>query len=319
MKKIAIIGAGNIGRRYLESFSLTSNLYEIYMVDVSQDALNLAEHMTNCLSMEQTVFYLNKVEDLPREIDLAAITTTSRMRREVVKNLLNHSKVNNIILEKFLFDKLEDYDIVAGLLKRNNINAWVNCTRRAQKGFIWLKEELKKDDYWNISVSGGDWGLGCNVVHYLDIIACLSGIDNACLSLDGLEDIIGESKRKSYKEIYGTISGRMGKCKNFSISSYRNSTRPMFFTISTNRMYYQINEKEQYITCISENGECFKREFPSLYTSQIMESIIREILETGRCLLASYQESREIHELIQVPLTKFFESNGFENGSCPIT
>ena len=50
-----------------------------------------------------------------------------------------------------------------------------------------------------------------------------------------------------------------------------------------------------------------------------MESIIREILETGWCSLASYEESREVHELLQFPLTNFFEEKGLKKGICPIT
>ena len=319
MKKIAIIGAGNIGRRYLESFSLAKDVYDIYVMDVSEDALCRIKDMTDNLNMKHIFHYLKRLEDLPKEIDLGAITTTSKMRREIVVNLLNNTSVKYLILEKFLFDKLHDYDVVENLIEKKHIKAWVNCGRRAQQSYIWLKKEIEKANHCEIYVSGGEWGLGCNAVHYLDLIAYLAGTDKMDISLCGLDSIICDSKRKSYKEIFGTISGSMGKCRNFSISSYYKSRMPVFVTILTEKAYYRIDESGQCINIISENGDNLTKKFPLKYTSQMMESIIHEIIETGECVLAQYSESSEIHRLLQVPLTKFFEDQGFENGVCPIT
>ncbi len=319
MKHVAIIGAGNIGRRYLQSFSLTAEPYKIYMVDCSAEALCLSKKMADELQMHQAVFYLNDIKELPEKIDLAAVTTTSGVRKEIIFSLIRCTSVKYLILEKYLFDRLEDYEQVKCLFAEKEIKAWVNCTRRAQSSFINLKRELQESDYWEISVSGGDWGLGCNAVHYLDLIAYLSGTENWNLSIEGLEPQVFESKRKPYKEIAGTISGRMGKCRSFQISSYSNSSRPFIFSISTNRSYYVIDEGGQHICCISEDGSKNEQDFPLLYTSQIMEKIIKDIIETGICLLTSYEESARIHMMLQRPLTKFFEDHGFDTGSCPIT
>ena len=82
------------------------------------------------VNSNQTIYYLQLIEQLPTELDLVVIATSSKPRLTILKSLLAKVKVTNIILEKFLFTGLTDYDEAEQLLQINHVNVWVNCPRR---------------------------------------------------------------------------------------------------------------------------------------------------------------------------------------------
>lgn len=316
MKKIAIIGAGNIGGRYVESLLNSDSEYALYIVDASAQALKtLADKVGK---NEKIAAYLPDIEELPDELDFAAITTTSGVRRAVVERLLNCVDVNYLILEKPLFCNLADYEIIRTLLEDRHIKAWVNCTRREFEPYQSLKSELKAENF-EFMLSGSNWGLGCNAVHYLDLICFLAGTDNLEVSVDGLYKTILDSKRKPYKEILGMITGRVGRCVHFSLTDHGGDGIPVSITIKTPSKIYLINEARQLLSIGEMNGSYKNVDFNLPYISQVMERIIGKIIERGNCQLADYSESAAIHMALQTPLTAFFEEMGGEKGICPIS
>ncbi len=316
MKKIAVIGAGNIGGRYIE-FLLNSDFEcALYIVDTSAQALKvLAEKIS---SNKKKVIYLLNIEELPDYIDLAAITTTSGVRRGVAEKLLDCVDVNYLILEKPLFCDLTDYEFVRTLLEKKHVKAWINCTRRECESYQRLKRELKGENF-EFALSGSNWGLGCNAVHYLDLICFLAETDDLEVNVDGLYKMVLESKRKPYKEILGTITGNAGKCVHFSLTAHGRDEIPTSILIKTSSKTYLINEARQLLSIWEKSGLFVNVGFELPYTSQIMAKIIEKILDTGNCQLADYSESMAIHKVLQIPLTDFFEEMGGKKGICPIS
>lgn len=318
-EKIVLIGAGNIGLRYLQALCLTEKSYRIYVVDLSERALKNAEEIFKKNPIHHEISYYTELEKLPERIDIACITTSSNIRREIVEKLLKICKLKYLILEKFLFNYMDDYEIVNGLLQNHKVKSWVNCTRRAQDAYINLKEELLSSSFLEITVSGSNWGLGCNAIHFLDLIEFLSGNDNITVNIDKLDNRMIESKRKGFKEITGTITGSMGKCRSLSITSYGEGNMDVSIMITSDKTKFVIDEGRQKIFRYQGNGEWSKEPFKLLYTSEIMQLIISDILATGECQLANYEEASELHKKLQVPLTYFFADKGINNGECPIT
>lgn len=316
MKKIAIIGGGNIGSRYVESLLNTEFAYELYIVDTSAQALKvLAEKVGE---NRGNITYLSEIEGLPASLDLAAVTTTSGGRRAVTEKLLTSADVKYLILEKPLFCKMDDYEIIETLLEEKHVKAWVNCTRRETASYQRLKSLLQEEAF-EFVLSGSEWGMGCNATHYLDLICFLAGTDEMEVNADGLYNTILESKRKPYKEILGTITGNAGRCVHFSLTAHGRGTIPVLITIKTSKKVYLVSEAGQSLSIWEKDGSCDRTDFKLPYTSQAMGPIIEKIITTGNCLLADYAESAKIHKALQRPLTDFFEKMGGEKGICPIT
>lgn len=319
MINVVLIGAGNIGTRYLQAM-VDDNRFtgsNIYVVDSESRALENARNIVR--DSANAYFFCNEISQLPKVIDCAAVTTTSRVRRGIVETLLNEKKVKNIILEKYLFPYERDYGEMKEAFKNHGCKVWVNCTRRAQDSYKELKQSLSESESIQMTVSGSNWGMVCNAIHFLDIIAYLAGSADFQIDISGLNDKVVESKRKGYKETTGTIRGKVGRCTDFSIVCYEKGALPLTIYISSDTEKLVINETMQTLSVLQDNGEWEMKEFRMRYISQTMGDIIQDILLKGCCDLASFEESMMIHLALQKELTDFFGRHGVEKGLCPIT
>lgn len=316
MYSIAIIGVGGIGKRHLESVLKSDMELNIYAIDNNLDAVNAVT-----ATYGERVIGGAAIEILPKEIDVAIIATSSGVRRAVFEQLVAHSTVRNVIFEKVLFQRKEDYYEVGRLLKEKGIHAWVDCARREQSSYIDLQKSLEKVNNFTFHLAGGNWGLGCNGIHILDLIQFLSGSRTCKIDNLNLLPVIEDSKRTGYKEVYGTILGNCGKCQGFSITCYKDSALPMHIVLTGEDFRYVIKEGEQKILVMRQENDwaAEEKEFPLYYISQTTQSVVENILNTQRCNLPEYDEAMRLHLAYLEPLTKFFEEQGMEKGLCPIT
>ena len=315
MKNIAIIGVGALGQRHLQSMVELQNQYQIYAVEINEEIIKaLTAEFPN-------VNFIKTVEELPKELEVVVIATNSNIRRILFEQLINHAAVKNIIFEKVLFQKEEDYYFVQNKLDELNIRAWVNCARREWDSYKSLKDELDELDELHFSAIGGQWGIGCNAIHILDLIEYLSGSEIEDIDISKLENKVVESKRKGFYEFFGTISGISGKCKYFNITCMDESTLPFRIEITTEKSRYMIDEANNYML-VSDEESCWQwkqREFSQVYQSQMTGRVIKSIIDNGTCNLSDYASSMKLHLKYILPVIEFFKSNGMEGNLCPIT
>jgi hypothetical protein len=150
--------------------------------------------------------YSANYDIVPYEIDLCILATSADIRFEILTQLVSRFRVLNIILEKVLFQKIEHYGRVQSLLESHNINCWVNHPLRLNPAFQKLKVSLAADhNELSCQVYGQNWGLGCNSLHWIDLIEYLTeerliSIDTALLNGNTIP-----SKRSGFIEFKGTI------------------------------------------------------------------------------------------------------------------
>lgn len=315
MKNIAIIGVGALGHRHLQSMVDLQDKYNIYAIEINEELIKVLN------SEFPNVNFITTVEDLPRDLEAVVIATNSNVRRILFEQLVNHADVKNIIFEKVLFQKEEDYYLTQDKLKEFGIHAWVNCARREWNSYKLLKEELDEHGELHISAIGGNWGIGCNAIHILDIIEYLSGSEIDILDISKLENKVIESKRKGYYEFFGTISGTAGRCKDYTITCIEDSNLPFRIEITTEKSRYMIDEANNYllVSDAESNWQWKKREFNQAYQSQMTGRVIKSILDNGNCNLTDYDSSMNLHLKYILPLIEFFKTNGMEGNICPIT
>ena len=173
MRRIGIIGVGNLGTRHLQALALSEEAYQITVTDVRKEALAKAESVFTGTegAAKHEVRFVTSIAAMPERMD----------------ELLLHADVSYLILEKVLFQRLGDYDAVEELFRQKGIKAFVNCPRRMYPVYVSLKETLCDAKEMEIAVSGSDWGLGSNAIHMLDLIAYLAGSEAPELSCQGLD------------------------------------------------------------------------------------------------------------------------------------
>jgi hypothetical protein len=323
MPNIGLIGAGALGSRHLQSLALSNRPLNIIVMDPSELSLKKAEELFYQIgdaSKHKTIFTTDMLQ-FPEKLDAVIVATSSNVRKVVIEQLVAQSNVKALILEKVLFQKIEDYKIISELLTNHNIKAWVNCPRRQFNFYNKLRGRLINASSIEISISGSAWGLGCNAIHFLDLIAYLSGSDDMEIDITGLEKQYINSKRPGFLEIAGTITGKMGRCKSYSITSYFQNDSPISIQITSDILKCVISEekKKALVAEASNNWDWTEETFQVPFQSQLTNLVLQDILDTGNCNLTDYDTSMYLHIKLQEPLIQYFTQLGVEGKICPIT
>ncbi|MFX0025164.1 MAG: oxidoreductase [Candidatus Hermodarchaeota archaeon] len=314
MKKIIIIGAGNIGSRHLQALKSVKTPLKIDVIDPSVKALKISKERYDSIHPDISDHEISYSRDLniqDDQIDIAIISTTSKVRRGVIENLLEQKSVQFFILEKILFQEEEDYYIIEKLLENNNCKAWVNCTRRLVPFY---KNELKK--LFNkkrlfFSVIASNWGLISNLIHYLDLIAYLIESEDFSIDTSYLDPNPIPSKREKFIDLTGILQVHFKNGSHGIFNSFSSGNLPGIIEIASNTDYCIINESEGRARVLERNNQMEWKEYEAkiMPTSQLTTNIVEDILETNTCKLTPYKNSMNMHLSFLNPILKFLNEN----------
>ena len=324
MKKIVIIGAGQLGSRHLQALSKISFPVQIEVVDMIAASLNTTKARFEEMPKNKNVHevkYLMSIQELSKKVDFAIISTNADVRAEVVRGLLGSCEVQNILLEKVLFQKPEDYQEIYGLLQKKNVKAWVNHPRRQFPFYRQLKGQLTGSKQVSYQLQGGGWGLACNGLHMIDHLAFLTGEDKVEICGNQLNPAIIPSKRKGFVEFSGVLSGQVGP-HPFTLFCH-NEVSPETITIFSDNLNLIIDEANGWVRFASkENGWIWeeKRERIISYQSELSNKVAEDILTSGRCDLPTYDEAIKLHvPFIRCLMTHLEKTENRKYDLCPIT
>lgn len=321
MKNIMIIGAGQLGSRHLQGVVQSKLPLKILVVDPSFDSLELAKSRANEISFgNQTtlVEYQQAITSLT-DIDICIIATTANVRFKVFQELIAKCTVNNIIFEKVLFQKEEEYKAVEELLANNKINAWVNCPRRVFPAYQNLQFLLVNESNISMTVTGSNWGLACNSIHFIDLFSFLSGNSDFELDCSLLEDVVG-SKRNGFYETFGKLSGR-DKNKNIFELCCSDDDEKVNIEVKIETSRFEVLIKETHGELIVTNKGIKTVElYQPLYQSQLTHLNVEEIVTLSTSSLTSFADSKKIHLPFIRSIKQHIESSLNEQlDACPIT
>lgn len=322
-RQIGIIGTGNLGIRHLQAMALLKESCRITVMDINKEALLRAEAVWRETegADRHDIHFVSEIASMPRELDAVVAATASNVRRSVMEALLAHARVSYLILEKVLFQRLEDYSAMQELLEKKQVRAFVNCPRRMYPVYERIKKKLENAHTMEIMASGSDWRLGCNGIHMLDLIAYLAGMERITVDISGLEPECLPSRRKGFLEIAGTIQGSLGRCRAFSLASYPAEGIPASTVILSDICWYRILEgkRELEFADASTGWEWKKERFEMPYQSRLTNLALEELFSGGSCRLTAFEESCRLHLALEEQLIPWFEKRGGEKGLCPIT
>jgi hypothetical protein len=309
MLKIALIGVGNIGIRYLEGILKSDLILKVELLDKKIESINYFSNLIKQFknsSHNIDLVLRHSIEDFSSSLDLAIISTTADVRFQVACSLIEQKRIKNIILEKIVFQKPEEYLIFNDLIIRKNINCYVNHPRRVYPFYQKLKQKIIAKSGLIVTIQGGDWGLGCNALHYIDLISYLVESDEIRLSVDFLDKEIINSKRPGFIEFSGVLCGTVGDARFFIYSGKTES--PTIITINNSEFSYTIQESAGLIYEVDLKKITFNilEEKIQYYQSEITSDIINQILVTGNSSLPRFQEVIRIHTIFIKNLLEFY-------------
>ena len=128
MYKIAIIGCGQIGSRHLQGLMKLEFPILIDVVDSSEEAIKLAKYRAteiDSIVNSNDIRYFSSITEIEDDIDLCIIATSAKVRLKVLKLLLTLKKVKYLVLEKVLFQSIDEYVIAQELLDFHEYGCYV--------------------------------------------------------------------------------------------------------------------------------------------------------------------------------------------------
>lgn len=298
-KSIVIIGAGQLGSRHLQACKLLNIGTNIYVVDPSNNALMVAKERYDAIPPNDlhNVQYLNNLNGIPFNIDVAIVATNSKQRSQVINDLLSHVAVKYVLLEKFLFPDLKSYDDISNLLSTKNVKAYVNCPRRMFEYYKKLKNEIN-DRKIEMVVKGNQWGLGSNAIHFVDLFSFLTNDHDVKLEHEALDDALHESKRPGYVEFTGSLS-ISNKKGTLQLNSFNAEIAMPEIDIICDSTQFTICESSPSHIKKYDDGQLTDDYVISIpYQSQLTNLVIQQLLEDGTCDLTEYEASATLHKFM---------------------
>jgi predicted dehydrogenase len=321
MKKILLIGCGNIGFRHLQALCGSQMAGQIGLTIIEP---NTAHHSRITDELGRTPVQLSEVSTaLPTQsdhFDLVIIATNADVRRRVFDDLVGKHTFTAILFEKVLFQRIEDLDAVAAQLQ--GVAAHVNCGRRGFAGYQMLRDTLSSDtpvDYTPIdyTVVGTQYALASNAIHFLDIAACINQSPLVSLDASGLDQAGGDSKRAGYVEIYGTLKGTLENGATVSLTCTPADALSLDISIAGAALVGKIDEAAGTAT-VTRGDVTQTLAFETRHVSG-MPYLYETLLNGEGCLLPTYAESAAQHRLLLSAINTHLTLPDQSDTLCPIS
>jgi len=208
------------------------------------------------------------------------------------------------------------------LFQKYNSKAWVNCINRSLPAYQDLKSKIKGNGTIIINVEGGDWEIGGNCIHYLDLFNFLTDEEISDFNIDYLDKKINQSKRDGFIDFNGQIHVETLSGNKLNLINDKTSDRPVVISIVSNNYRYIIFEhiSKAIIQSIQNNWDWAEIPFPIIPQSKLTNIIVEDIFSNGECKLSTIEQSYHLHKPMLNSFTKLYKQINNDNyNNCPIT
>ena len=327
LNHIVIIGVGNIGSKYLKGLLTLKRNTILTVIDTSLSSIQKAKQIYKQSINNEFILkvnFLRSLDLLKDNVFLAIVSTNSDVRYKIIINLFKKVSVNFMIIEKVAFQSNEQFKKIINLTKNNNCIAWLNCMARLFPIYKKIKKEMINDKKIYFNVSAGNFFLGSNSIHIIDLFLFISNQLSINLNCKNLEKNIYKSKRKNFLELAGTLTGKSTRGDILNITSYHNSNLPFLLTvISKNQQHlvtYQNNKLILQSCYYKKNWSIFKSTFKIPMTSKVLTNVTRNIIDHKNCSLPSLEKSFVYHKSMISSFTRHINKySNIKYSKCPIT
>ena len=319
MKRILLVGCGDMGSRHLQGLVRLPFEKSIEIIEPNQNAKDVAKSRLNEIEYSKKNLSLKWYSSIKEshQSDVTVISTQSDSRVNVIEGLLKLGN-SKFLVEKMVCQSINDYDHILSIINSNNAKAWVNTPRRYWDSYKNIEKQIEKNKRMDISINAGNFGLGTNAIHFIDLLMWLSNDKEIILNGDYLDKVVLPSKRGiKLKEFVGKITGKTSNGSTLSINFLPYSNLPVVLNIIGEKFFFMINETSQIMyDLINQTDSEFKTE----YQSTLEPKIINDILENSQPNLSTLEDSRNSHkELFKIFNSHIEKITNTRVEKCPIT
>lgn len=316
-KNCLLVGAGQLGSRYLQGLSGIDRQLKITVVDPASTSLDAARQRLDEVSLAtpHEVLFATSLDEAPNQLDLALVATPAHCRADVVAAIRTRHEVSAWILEKVLAQSAQQVEQIEKALEGHS-QVWVNTPRRLMSWHQGIKEQFHASGpaALRVRMSGGHWGLACNAIHFIDLVSWWTGA-----SVDGVDGSgLGNwqpSKRSGFQEVFGTLVVNFRDGSSLELSCNQTDA-PFRIEVETPEGIWLIEEAAGKAVGPSGQEIAGQLSFQSALTAPLVE----QILTAGRCELPSLADSASQHRPFLDALRQHWNhSQSREDLTVPIT
>ena len=310
--RFLVIGFGNMGCRHTQSIISSYPNAKICVVEPSKD--NFEENCKKINVRSTNIERYSDIKLLIGHFDFCIVATSAEPRFKIVKRLIEYG-IKNFLLEKVVFQSKGQFNDITKLNSKEDVSIYCNFVSRYFPNYIEIKKEISKEPFKMI-VSGGDFGLACNALHYIDIFQYLREDISNIVSYNLQENLNGNIRGEVYKELHGALylTNSFGDSLSI-ISDLKKEKGLLEITILNGDTIHILNENSLNHTIIS-NTEIIKKPFKILRTSELTGNIIKSFYNKD-ILLPKVSETSHNHIEVFKVFNNIFNLSEFD--ICPIT
>lgn len=289
--RIAVVGCGNIGSRYLQGLKKVNVPLAIEAVDINPAALALGQQRWGEVEVNEsshTIQFHGSVKELSGRYAIVIVATSASIRPAVVTELCNTIEGDYYILEKLLAQSVGGLDILSSQLAGVR-GVWVNTPMRSWSLYRNIRKYLKLDEPLEFCFKGFS-NLICNSVHYVDLVSGWTNSRIESVSTDELGTDWYETKRQGFYDISGALTITFSNGSRLRLESYE-AERGLVGSIRGKSCEWSIREKEG----LAVNNDGLEVTGACEMQSELTTSCVHEILNSGSCGLPTLVESINQH------------------------
>ena len=169
----------------------------------------------------------------------------------------------------------------------------------------------------SFSFSGGLWGLACNSVHFIDLVAWWTGESLVSVDCEDLDHNWHESKRTGYYEVNGSLKATFSGGSLLQLTSKKGASDKEHLRVELNNgVIWEIDESSGVAS--SSDGQRIGGRLE--FQSQLSGRLVDNILQDNKCVLPSWDESSQMHSIfLNAMLNHWNSSQNRDDIFLPIT
>lgn len=315
-KRILVIGFGNMGCRHVQSLLSAGEKFEIHVVEPMIENVRINSQRIGAIEGDFVLY--NSMNELKMEFDLAIVATSASPRFRIVDFLLKYG-VKYFLLEKIVFQTNFQFHQIISSLERYKAQAYCNFVNRYIDGYNYVKNLLALNPKpIRMIVQGGDFGLACNAIHYIDLFQYITNSKEAVISDSKIQLSEQSNKRGGeYREFTGSIAFANERKDELYITADNGSSSGVVITIEWHDQIFSFSEQTQK-SIHFDGGKINSSDFTILPTSKLTARIVDEIF-INSCRLTQNKETAFAHSELFHLFNKVLSGTTDDDLICPIT
>lgn len=298
MLRLLVSGLGNIGYRHIEALCKLDEEIELYVHSRYPESMQRAAALFASLGRDkEKCFMIPRLSAFYIPVDAAILSGNSNERFGIFETIVRNHITSNIILEKIAFNQKEQYRKALALIQEHGLKVWVNHSLRYLQALEEIKEEVSRMKARSFEVSG-DFGLACNITHWLDLFACVTGDCAAVLDGSGLNEGTVPCKRDGYVEFSGAVQGMSHGGRKIVISNADAKGGGTILRFARDsRHFLEMNLSRQTYKVVKKDAGT-ERAMKVEYQSSLSQRYVQDIQLTGDCRLPGFHEIYDMNLLV---------------------